>query len=187
MAWTIQNGGPDDRELRAVVRKVVDATEPDMVILFGSAARRQMHKGSDVDLLVVKEVDDVRKLKSSARRALLKEDSVSRRAGGQPPIMGAMSLAAQIIDQRVSGIVEEQSETFDNELRLGTDEHRRRSIAFLFLVAKAMAFDLTGRSRAAFRRSTASSTEGTIFGIDALYFDNLLRTARSRSSFSRSP
>ena len=74
MAWTIQNGGPDDRELRAVVRKVVDATEPDMVILFGSAARRQMHRGSDVDLLVVKEVDDVRKLKSSARRALLKED-----------------------------------------------------------------------------------------------------------------
>ncbi len=54
MAWTIRNGGPDERELRAVVRKVVEATEPDMVILFGSAARRQMRKGGDVDLLVVK-------------------------------------------------------------------------------------------------------------------------------------
>ena len=55
---------------------------------------------------------------------------------------GAMSLAAQIIDQQVSGIAERESDTFTSELRLRTDEHRRRSIAFLFLVAKT-AFDLT--------------------------------------------
>ncbi len=75
-----------------------------------------------------------------------------------------MSLAAQIIDQRVSGIVEEQSETFDNELRLRTDEDRRRSIAFLFLVAKA-AFDLTDD-----QTIDGIVDGGNDFGIDALYF-----------------
>ena len=75
-----------------------------------------------------------------------------------------MSLAAQIIDQRVSGIVEEQSETFDNELRLRTDEGRRRSIAFLFLVAKA-AFDLTDE-----QTIDGIVDGGNDFGIDALYF-----------------
>ena len=30
-----------------------------------------------------------------------------------------MSLSAQIIDQRVSGIVQQQSDAFDNELRVG--------------------------------------------------------------------
>ena len=76
-----------------------------------------------------------------------------------------MSLAAQIIDQRVSGIVEEQSETFDNELRLRTDEGRRRSIAFLFLVAKA-AFDLTDE-----QTIDGIVDGGNDFGIDALYFE----------------
>ena len=79
--------------------------------------------------------------------------------------MGAMSLAAQIIDQRVSGIVEEQSDTFDNELRLGTDEDRRRSVAFLFLVAKA-AFDLADE-----QTIDGIVDGGSDFGVDALYFE----------------
>ena len=53
-----------------------------------------------------------------------------------------MPLAAQIIDQQVSGILDRQSEVFTLELQLGEDEPRRRSIAFLFLVART-AFDLT--------------------------------------------
>ena len=81
------------------------------------------------------------------------------------PIMGAMSLAAQIIDQQVSGIVEEQSDTLDNELRLGTDEHRRRSIAFLFLVARA-AFDLADE-----QTTDGIVDGGNDFGVDALYFE----------------
>ena len=52
------------------------------------------------------------------------------------------SLAAQIIDQQVSGLVERHAETFAGELRAGGDEHRKRAIAFLFLVART-AFDLT--------------------------------------------
>ena len=53
-----------------------------------------------------------------------------------------MSLATQIIDQQVSGIIEKHSDAFANELRLSADEQKRRSMAFLFLVAKT-AFDLT--------------------------------------------
>ena len=79
--------------------------------------------------------------------------------------MGAMSLAAQIIDQQVSGIVERQSEAFDNELRLGNDAPRRRSIAFLFLVAKT-AFDLTDE-----QTIDGIVDGGNDFGIDALYFE----------------
>ena len=76
-----------------------------------------------------------------------------------------MSLAAQIIDQQVSGIVERQSEAFDNELRLGNDAPRRRSIAFLFLVAKT-AFDLTDE-----QTIDGIVDGGNDFGIDALYFE----------------
>ena len=76
-----------------------------------------------------------------------------------------MSLAAQIIDQQVSGIVERQSEAFSNELRLGADDHRMRSIAFLFLVAKT-AFDLTDE-----QTLDGIVDGGDDFGIDGLYFE----------------
>lgn len=75
-----------------------------------------------------------------------------------------MSLAAQIIDQQVSGIVDRESDTFTNELRLGADEHRRRSIAFLLLVAKS-AFDLTDD-----QTIDGIVDGGNDFGVDAVYF-----------------
>ena len=76
-----------------------------------------------------------------------------------------MSIAAQIIDQRVSGIVEEQSDALDNELRAGNDENRRRSVAFVFLVAKT-AFDLTDE-----QTLDGIVDGGNDFGVDALYCD----------------
>ena len=54
------------------------------------------------------------------------------------------SLAAQIIDQQVSGIVERHADLLAGELRLGNDEQKMRSAAFVFLVART-AFDLTDR------------------------------------------
>ena len=76
-----------------------------------------------------------------------------------------MSFAAQIIDQQVAGIVAKKEEAFTNELRLGRDDGRKRSAAFLFLVAKTM-FDL----------SDDDTLEGIVdggedYGIDALYFE----------------
>ena len=38
-----------------IVRRVVEVADPRSIILFGSAARREMGPNSDVDLLVVKE------------------------------------------------------------------------------------------------------------------------------------
>ncbi len=40
--------------LRDVVRRVVEAAAPDKIILFGSAARGEMGRDSDLDLLVIK-------------------------------------------------------------------------------------------------------------------------------------
>ena len=77
-----------------------------------------------------------------------------------------MSLATQIIDQQVSGIVQKHSDAFINELRLGTDEQRKRSIAFLFLVAKT-AFDLTEDEAL-----DGIVDGGDDFGVDALYFES---------------
>ncbi len=76
-----------------------------------------------------------------------------------------MSLATQIIDQQVSGIIAKHSDAFANDLRLGTDEQKRRSIAFLFLVAKT-AFDLTDEETL-----DGVVDGGNDFGVDALYFE----------------
>lgn len=40
--------------LEEVVRRVIEAAQPEKIILFGSAARRKMGADSDIDLLVVK-------------------------------------------------------------------------------------------------------------------------------------
>jgi uncharacterized protein len=40
--------------LADVVRRVVEAAEPERIILFGSAARGEMGPHSDIDLLVIK-------------------------------------------------------------------------------------------------------------------------------------
>ena len=46
-------GSPDPERLRAAVSLVVSKLKPDQVILFGSAARNEMHAGSDLDLLAI--------------------------------------------------------------------------------------------------------------------------------------
>jgi uncharacterized protein len=40
--------------LADIIRRVVEAAEPEKIILFGSAARGEMGPNSDVDLLVIK-------------------------------------------------------------------------------------------------------------------------------------
>lgn len=76
-----------------------------------------------------------------------------------------MSLATQVIDQQVAGVVDKYPDVFVNELRLGTDQQKKRSAAFLFLVAKT-AFDLTDEE--AFDGIVDG---GNDFGVDALYFE----------------
>jgi len=49
-----KNGHPDQTVLADIVRRVVEAAQPDKIILFGSAARGEMGPDSDIDLLVIK-------------------------------------------------------------------------------------------------------------------------------------
>lgn len=76
-----------------------------------------------------------------------------------------MSIATQVIDQQVSGIVTGQEDAFTNELGLGPDEGRRRATAFLFLIARTM-FDLDDDETL-----DGIVDGGNDFGIDALYFN----------------
>jgi len=49
-----KNGRPDRKILADIVRRVVEAAQPDKIVLFGSAARGEMGPDSDIDLLVIK-------------------------------------------------------------------------------------------------------------------------------------
>ena len=46
------------KTLDDIIRRVVDVAQPERIILFGSAARGEMNRHSDVDLLIVKEGSD---------------------------------------------------------------------------------------------------------------------------------
>ena len=45
----------DQATLDDIIRRIVEVARPEKIILFGSAARGDMNRHSDVDLLVVKE------------------------------------------------------------------------------------------------------------------------------------
>ena len=49
-----KSGRPDEKVLAEIVQRVVEAAQPDKIILFGSAARGEMGPDSDIDLLVIK-------------------------------------------------------------------------------------------------------------------------------------
>lgn len=53
-----------------IIRRVVEVAEPERIILFGSAARGEMNRHSDVDLLVVKDGSDLRRLTARIYRRL---------------------------------------------------------------------------------------------------------------------
>ncbi len=80
-----------------------------------------------------------------------------------------MSLATQIIDQRLSGSIAEQQDAFTHELRVGNNHGRRRSVAFLFRVARTL-FDPTDEE-------TLDSIVdgGNDFGVDVLWLSRPIK------------
>ena len=69
-AWTVVGGRPDPVQLAGVLSPIIDEIDPDLIIVFGSAARAAMTAGSDVDLVVVKEVTSLEELGRRARKCL---------------------------------------------------------------------------------------------------------------------
>ena len=43
-----------------IIRRIVEVAQPEKIILFGSAARGDMNRHSDVDLLIIKECENYR-------------------------------------------------------------------------------------------------------------------------------
>lgn len=54
-AYIEPDGAPNREMLDRVTRSIVDQIDPLRIILFGSAARGEMHAHSDIDLLIIKE------------------------------------------------------------------------------------------------------------------------------------
>ncbi len=57
---------PKPNIVRDIVRRIVDAAQPEKVILFGSRARGDARPNSDYDLLVIKASDEPRYRRSVA-------------------------------------------------------------------------------------------------------------------------
>ena len=83
------------------------------------------------------------------------------------------SLAAQIIDQRINGIVERQADSFAAELGLSADaQEQRRSAAFTFLVARTVLLEMTNGDLTDDEVLDGIVDGGNDFGVDALYFSD---------------
>ena len=54
--------GIDQSTLDEIIRRVVDVARPEKIVLFGSAARGEMNRHSDVDLLIIKKGADALEL-----------------------------------------------------------------------------------------------------------------------------
>ena len=54
----MKKGMLDQQTLDEIIRRIVEVAQPEKIILFGSAARGDMNRHSDVDLLVVKDGGD---------------------------------------------------------------------------------------------------------------------------------
>ncbi len=60
----------DQKTLDEIIRRIVEVARPEKIILFGSAAQGKMGPHSDVDLLIIKEEKDLRKLTARVYRRL---------------------------------------------------------------------------------------------------------------------
>lgn len=60
----------DPRTLDEIIRRVVEVAQPERIVLFGSAAKGEMTRHSDVDLLIVRDGVDALELMAQIYRRL---------------------------------------------------------------------------------------------------------------------
>jgi HEPN domain-containing protein len=73
----VVDGRPDPAQLHTVLAPIIERVDPDLIVVFGSAARGSMTPRSDVDLLVVKNVENLSALRVATLGAL---------SSGHPPV-----------------------------------------------------------------------------------------------------
>ena len=66
----MEKSNVDKAMLDEIVRRIVDTAQPVKIILFGSGARNQMGPASDLDILVVKDVEKRREMATVIHRSL---------------------------------------------------------------------------------------------------------------------
>ena len=67
---TLGNTSVTTSDVEDVVRRIVEAAQPEKIILFGSAARGEMGPNSDLDFLIIKTGAHRRELTDRIRRSL---------------------------------------------------------------------------------------------------------------------
>ena len=63
------DGTPDEAMVKRVIDAIVATVQPERIILFGSAARGEMHENSDLDFLVVKKGCESARRRTTGRTA----------------------------------------------------------------------------------------------------------------------
>ena len=66
----MENHELSQKTLADIIQRVVEVAEPERIILFGSVARGEVNRHSDVDLLVVKDAPDLRRLTATIYQRL---------------------------------------------------------------------------------------------------------------------
>jgi predicted nucleotidyltransferase len=64
--------GIDESLVKEIVQRILSATAPDKIILFGSGATGQMSRDSDIDLLIVETAPGDQRKKSVLLREMLR-------------------------------------------------------------------------------------------------------------------
>jgi predicted nucleotidyltransferase len=57
--YSMQKKNVPKKILHNIIERIVEVAHPDRIIMFGSAARREMGSHSDIDLLVIKKVSGI--------------------------------------------------------------------------------------------------------------------------------
>ena len=60
----------DQETLDDIIKRIVEVAEPEKIVVFGSAARGEMDRHSDVDILVIRDCASRRDLSARIRRKL---------------------------------------------------------------------------------------------------------------------
>lgn len=69
---------PIRKEIKEMVKRIVERFDPERIILFGSHARGEADRGSDVDLLVVMKVEGSKREKQLELRGALRDIHVPK-------------------------------------------------------------------------------------------------------------